>query len=515
MTERPAESEPVRRLVIAGGGSAGWMAAAAAATALQGRTEIVLVESEAIGIVGVGEATIPAIHAFNQFVGLDEAEFVKATQGSFKLGIEFVDWLKTGHRYFHPFGTHGRNFDWVPLYQYYLQARARGDDTPLQDYSLAWLAARENRFDRPDRDPRKALSTLAYAYHFDAVAYGQYLSGIARSRGVRRIEGKIVEVLRDGESGDLTALRLESGERVEGDFFLDCTGFRGLLIEQTLETGYEDWRHLLPCDRAIAAPCEHGGDFTPYTRSTAREAGWQWRIPLQNGIGNGYVHCSEFIGEDEATDVLKANLDGALRAEPRVLRFVTGRRRKAWNRNCVAIGLAAGFMEPLESTSLHLIQTGIMRFLALFPSRDRSPALEREFNELTRQEWEAIRDFLVAHYVMTEREDTPFWRHCRAIAIPDSLAYRLEYFRETGKITVGPYDMFQESNWMSVLLGQGLVPRRHDPLAAARRVDGASLLAETRRVLQSAASKMPTHRDFVERHCKAPGAELPAAGAAE
>ena len=359
--------EHLRHIAIIGGGSAGWMAAAALAHAVRGDCKITLVESEMIGTVGVGEATIPPIKLFNQRLGIDEYEFMRHTQGSYKLGIQFVDWAEIGHSYFHPFGPFGSEFDIVPLQNYWMRARAEGNDTSLDEYSMAWAAASRCRFDRPMRDPRMVQSTFDYAYHFDAGLYAAYLRGYAERRGVNRIEGKIVDVAIDAESGHVDAVTLEDGTVVDAEFYVDCTGFRGLLIEDALETGYEDWTRWLPCDRAAAVQCEHGGEFTPYTRSTAREAGWQWRIPLQHRIGNGYVFCSRFIEEDEASQVLLDNLDGKPITDPRVLRFTTGRRKKFWNRNVVAIGLAAGFMEPLESTSIHLIQTGITRFLAFVP----------------------------------------------------------------------------------------------------------------------------------------------------
>ena len=410
-----AGSEPLRHIAVIGGGSAGWMAAASLANALQGECRITLVESDAIGTVGVGEATIPPIKLFNNRLGIAENDFIRATQGSFKLGIQFIDWGRKGHAYFHPFGPFGADFDMVPLHHYWLREREAGDSTSLDEYSMAWAAASRNRFDRPARDPRMVQSTFDYAYHFDAGMYAAYLRRYAEQRGVVRVEGRIESVARDAESGRIARVSLEDGQTIEAEFWLDCTGFRGLLIEDTLATGYEDWTHWLPCDRAAAVQCTHGGEFTPYTRSTARAAGWQWRIPLQHRIGNGYVHCSEFISEDEAAQVLLDNLDGEPITDPRILRFKTGRRKKFWNSNCVAIGLAAGFMEPLESTSLHLIQTGISRFLALFPDRGIDPLAVEEYNRLTTLEYETIRDFLILHYHATERDDTELWRRLNQV----------------------------------------------------------------------------------------------------
>ncbi len=499
-----AGSEPLRHIAVIGGGSAGWMAAASLANALQGACRISLVESDAIGTVGVGEATIPPIKLFNNRLGITENDFIRETQGSFKLGIQFVDWGRKGHHYFHPFGPFGADFDMVPLHHYWLRERAAGDTTSLDDYSMAWAAASRNRFDRPARDPRMVQSTFDYAYHFDAGMYAAYLRRYAEQRGVERIEGKIESVARDAESGRIASVTLEDGQTLEAEFWLDCTGFRGLLIEDTLETGYEDWTHWLPCDRAAAVQCTHGGEFTPYTRSTARDAGWQWRIPLQHRIGNGYVHCSEFISEDEASSVLLDNLDGEAITEPRILRFRTGRRKKFWNSNCVAIGLAAGFMEPLESTSLHLIQTGITRFLALFPDRNIDPLAVEEYNRLTTLEYETIRDFLILHYHATERDDSELWRYCASMSIPDSLRYKLDHFKSYGRIVATGTELFQNPSWLSVYIGQFVIPERFDPLVDQRpRVESQKQLESLRRVMREAAEVMPSHRAYIDQHCRA------------
>ncbi len=498
----------ISKVVIVGGGTAGWMAATALARTMGHQLDIRLVESDAIGIVGVGEATIPPIKLFNQTLGIDENDFLRHTQGSFKLGIQFVDWWRIGHRYFHPFGAFGADFDRVPLHQYWLKARAEGDPTPLDDYSMAWAAAKRCRFDRPIPDRRRIQSTYDYAYHFDAGLYGQYLRRYAEARGVRRHEGKVVDVALRGEDGVIEALKLHDGREIAADLFVDCSGFRGLLIEQALQTGYEDWTHWLPCDRAMAVPCAHGGEFAPYTRSTAREAGWQWRIPLQHRIGNGYVYSSRFLDDDEAARTLLANLDGEPLADPRPLRFTTGRRKLFWNRNCVALGLASGFMEPLESTSLHLVQTGVTRLLALFPDRDFDPLLAREYNRITQEEYEGIRDFLVLHYHATERDDSPLWRYCAAMSIPDSLRYKMEHFAAYGRLVVERMELFQNPNWLAIHVGQGSQPRRYDPLVDARgQVDFKAALSGLRRVMAEAAEAMPTHETYIARHCQAPPAE--------
>lgn len=494
----------LRTIVVVGGGSAGWMSAAALANAVKGGCEIVLVESEEIGIVGVGEATIPPIRLFNQTLGIDDNEFVKATQGSFKLGIEFVNWAALGHRYFHPFGRFGADFDVVPLHHYWLAARAAGDSTPLQDYSMAWSAAFAGKFDRPSRDPRMIQSTFDYAYHFDASLYARYLRGYSEQRGVKRIEGKIVGVEQRGDDGFVTAITLADGRRVEGDLFLDCSGFRGLLIEGALKTGYDDWTHWLPADRAAAVPCLRTEPFTPHTRSTAREAGWQWRIPLQHRVGNGYVYSSQYISDDDAVATLLANLESPPLQEPRLLRFVTGKRKTHWSKNVVAIGLASGFLEPLESTSIHLIQTGITRLLALFPDRDFNPVPIQEYNRITALEFERVRDFIILHYHATERDDTPLWRYCAAMRIPETLQYKIDQFRAHANLVADGLELFQNSSWLAVLAGQNVIPERYAPLADIRaNADTARYLSSIRTSIAQAVSIMPTHEAFIENNCRA------------
>lgn len=504
MTDTPGaglHDKAIRSILIVGGGTAGWMTAAALAHALPRGCTIRLVESEEIGTVGVGEATIPPIRLFNETLGIDEADFVRATKGGFKLGIEFVNWGREGHRYFHPFGTHGKPFDMLAVHQHWLAARAAGSPIPLDDLCMAWGAASRHRFARPLADPRHVGSTFDYAYHFDAGLYAAYLRRYAEARRVERIEGKVVDVALAGESGHVTSVTLGDGRVLEADLFIDCSGFRGLLIEGALETGYDEWTHWLPCDRAVAVPSAPSGPFTPYTRSTARGAGWQWRIPLQHRVGNGYVYCSRHISDDEAAATVLANLDGAPLADPRVLRFVTGRRRQFWNRNVIAIGLAGGFMEPLESTSIHLIQAGIAKLLAFFPTRDFDPIVTEEYNRVAITEFERIRDFLILHYKLTERDDTPLWKDCRAMAIPDTLAHKIDHFRRNGRLIARDMDLFGPSSWLAVHIGQFNTPEGSDPLLGyiADAAQSRAYIERLAAVIVRTAEAMPGHAETVSQ----------------
>ena len=492
----------IRKVLIVGGGSAGWMTAAALANALQTGCQIELVESDDIGTIGVGEATIPPIKLFNQTLGLDEAEFMKRTQGSFKLGIQFHNWGRLGQKYFHPFGPYGRNFDTVPLYQHWLAQRAGGRESNLDDLCMAGAMAREGRFVRPSSDQRHVLSTFDYAYHFDAGLYARYLREYAQARGVRRTEGRITRVETDADSGYVTRVRLEGDRFCDADLFIDCSGFRALLIEETLQVGFENWSHWLPCDSAFAVPCKRG-DFTPYTRSTAHSAGWQWRIPLQHRTGNGHVFSSAFMSNDEASDILMQNLDGEALADPRLIRFVSGRRRKFWDRNVVAIGLSGGFVEPLESTALHLIQAGIAKLIALFPDRNFHPAVIREYNRIAIGEIERIRDFLILHYHLASRDDAEMWRYCARMDIPDSLRDRIELFQAHGLLVPRDLDLFGQASWLAVFVGQGAVPNRSDPLLDFRQGDSASTLIKMREAMTAAALSLPTHAQFIDKYCPA------------
>lgn len=489
----------LRSIVVVGGGSSGWMAAAALADAVGGSIAITLVESDAIGTIGVGEATIPPIRGFNARLGIAEADFLRATKGSFKLGIEFVGWGTTASRYFHPFGTHGADFDRVPLHHWWLREAARGDVPPFDDWSMAWALARENRFGPPVADHRQVHSTHDYAYHFDAALYAAMLRDYAQQRGVTRVEGRIARVERGGERGLIEQVVLDDGRAVAGDFFVDCSGFAALLIERTMEAGFDDWSHWLPCDSAVAMPSANHGPVVPYTRSTAHQAGWQWRIPLQHRQGNGHVYCSAHLGDDEAQAILRAHVEGAPLADPRVIRFKAGRRRQAWVGNCVAIGLAAGFLEPLESTSLHLVQMGIERLLRILPTRDHDPLCAQEFNRATAQEFERIRDFIILHYHAQTRPE-PFWQACAAMPIPDELAYKIRHFMSAARLVSPQDELFRNPSWLAVYLGQGLVPRAWDPLVEARgQVDGAGQLRTLRALMTRAAQTFPSHEAVLAR----------------
>ena len=501
MTGAPA---PLKSIVIVGGGSAGWMTAAALAHAVGQTCAITLIESEVIGTVGVGEATIPPIRNFNQRLGIDEATFVRETQGSYKLGIQFVDWGRKGHSYFHPFGQYGAEFDQVPFYHHWMHEHLAGRTKgPIDEFSMCWAMAKAGKFAHPSPDRRLIQSTFDYAYHFDAGLYAAFLRRFAEARGVTRIEGRVVDVSLRGHDGFIDSVTLDSGMAVAGEFFIDCSGFRGLLIEEALHAGYDNWQAWLPCDRAVAVPCEKG-EFTPYTRSTARAAGWQWRIPLQHRTGNGYVHCSQFISEDEASAELLGSLDGKPLADPRTLRFVTGKRREFWRKNCVAIGLSAGFMEPLESTSLHLIQYAILRLIALLPDAAMSPLLAREYNAQTAREYELIRDFLILHYKASERDDSELWRYCAAMPIPDTLQYKIDHFTAHGMLVAEGPELFANPSWIAVYLGQGITPLQAPALAAMRPgVPVAERFAQIRQAMAEAVATMPSHGEFIARHCAA------------
>ena len=489
----------IQKVVIAGGGTAGWMAAAAMAKVLGKTIDIKLIESEEIGTVGVGEATIPTLLTYNRLLGINEQQFMAAVKGTFKLGIEFANWREKGHSYIHSFGITGKDH-WTAGFQHFWhRGMEMGIAADFGDYCLELKAALENRFAHL---PEQGLN---YAYHLDSSLYAKFLRGMAEEHGAERIEGKIVEVMQDGESGFVTGVKLASGQMVEGDFFVDCSGFRGLLIEQTLHTGYDDWTHWLPCDGAIAVQTEAVSEPIPYTRSIAHDSGWQWRIPLQHRVGNGLVFCSRYMSDDEAISTLMNNIEGKPLIEPRVLKFRTGMRRKHWNKNVVALGLSCGFIEPLESTSIHLIQRGILRLMRMFPSQGVKQSDIDEFNQQTEFEFEGIRDFIILHYHVTERTDSAFWRQCRSMDIPDTLQHRIDLFRETGRVFKMSDELFAENSWIQVMLGQGIMPEQHHPVADVMSEEEiANFLNHVQSNVARTTASLPTHQQYIERYCKAP-----------
>ncbi|WP_202840484.1 tryptophan halogenase family protein [Luteimonas saliphila] len=496
----------VRDIVILGGGTAGWMAAAAFVRVLGEACRVHVVESELIGTVGVGEATVPHIKAFNNLLQIDEADFVRRTQGTFKLGIQFVDWLRVGETYIHGFGTEiGRNLGLLPFHQYWIKGHLKGRVQGIGAYSLNTLAAERGKFmvSASDVPPGSPLANIAYAYHFDAGLYARYLREYAGQRGARHTEGMVREVVLDPENGHVASLRMESGAEIQGDLFIDCSGFRGLLIGDAVGTPYEDFSHWLPCDRAFAVPCESTGPPTPYTRSTARAAGWQWRIPLQHRTGNGYVYCSRYVSDDEAAATLLANLDGDALGDPRPLRFTTGRRSACWNRNVVALGLASGFMEPLESTSIHLVQSGISKLLEMFPRDGFNPVLAQKYNARLAFEFDRIRDFLLLHYYATERGE-PFWRECREMVITPELSEKIALFRDSGQFYRNAEEMFGDVSWIEVMLGQGVVPNGYHPLVdQVPEPDLYRFIEGVGKTISNCVEAMPMHQQFIDRFCKA------------
>jgi tryptophan halogenase len=486
-----------RRIVVAGGGTAGWMMAALMSKLLGKQFDIKLIESEEIGTVGVGEATIPALHTFHNLLGINEAEFMAATNATFKLGIVFDGWRDGSDRYLHAFGLTGKDH-WAAGFQHYwLAGRARGHQAPFGDYSLEHQAALAGKFAHLPDD------RLNYAYQLDSGLYAKFLRAMAERDGTSRVEGKIASVQLDGETGDTAALVLDGGRRVEGDLFLDCTGFRALLIEGALHAGFDDWTHWLPCDSAIALQTASVGPAVPYTRAIAHDAGWQWRIPLQHRVGNGYVWCSRYLGRDEALERLLANVEGEVLTEPNHLRFTTGVRRKQWHRNCIAVGLSGGFMEPLESTSIHLIQRAVLRFIRMLPAAGPiSPRDVAEFNDQQHADMVQVRDFLILHYKATDRRDSAFWRQCAAMPVPDSLEQKIELFRDTARVFRRNEELFAEHSWMQVLLGQGIEPKSWHPLADKLTDEElARLLGTLHDQVSRTVAGLPPHADYVARYC--------------
>jgi tryptophan halogenase len=494
-----------RRIVIAGGGTAGWMAAAAIARTMGRTVDLTLVESEAIGTIGVGESTIPPLVAYNRVLGINEADFMRATQATFKLGILFDDWKNIGDRYFHSFGLTGKDHWSAGFQHFWLHGRANGHDQSYDDYCLELVAAMQGKFAHLPDD------RMNYAYQLDSGLYAKFLREMAEGDGTKRVEGKIAQVELDGESGDIATLVLDSGKRIDGDLFLDCTGFRALLIEQHLHAGFDDWTHHLPCDSAIAIQTENVGQPVPYTRAMAHDAGWQWRIPLQHRSGNGLVYSSRYLSRDDALARLMGNIEGEALTEPNFLRFTSGVRRKQWHRNCVAIGLSGGFMEPLESTAIHLIQRAVLRLIRMMPQGEISARDIAEFNDQQLIDTLQIRDFLILHYKATERRDSPFWRYCAAMEIPDTLAQKIELFRETGRVFRRNEELFAENSWVQVMMGQGIMPRTYHPIAEKLSGDELDkLLGMLRETVSRTVASLPEHGAYVARYC---GAAQPAAPA--
>jgi len=504
MTANPILST-IRSIAIVGGGTAGWMTAASLAKFLKTlNVGIRLIESEQIGTVGVGEATIPPIMEFIRALGIDENDLVRKTKATFKLAIEFRDWTRIGHSYVHPFGQTGFDMGPLPFSAYWLKALREGKASRLEEYSLQAMAAYTGKFMRPIQTPNSPVAGITYALHFDASLFARYLRDIAEAGGVERTEGRVKSVSLKPEDGFIDALTLESGERIEADLYIDCSGFRGLLIEDALQTGYENWNHWLPCDRAVAVPCERTQALSSYTQVTAKAAGWQWRIPLQHRIGNGYVYSSGFASDTEAQDELLSSVEGKALADPLKLQFATGRRKRFWNKNCVAIGLSAGFLEPLESTSIHFIQRGITLLLTLCPDRNfRSAEIDR-YNKILGSEYERVRDFLVLHYSTTERNDSDMWRYCSAVSKPDSLQERIDLFRSHGRILREDFELFPTQSWLFVFVGQNIMPESDDPLVDI--LDPKVVndnLANIRDVVHKCAQSMPAHEEFIKQNCAA------------
>ncbi len=496
---------PIRSIAIVGGGTAGWMAAASLAKFLKNlQVRIRLIESEQIGTVGVGEATIPPIMEYIRALGIDENDLIRKTKSTFKLAIEFRDWTRIGHSYMHPFGQTGLDMGPVAFSAYWLKALREGKASRLEEYSLQAAAAYAGKFMRPVNVAHSPVAGITYALHFDASLFARYLRTIAEAGGVQRTEGRVQSVSLKPEDGFISSLTLESGERVEADLYIDCSGFRGVLIEGALQTGYEHWNHWLPCDRAVAAPCERTQALSSYTRVTAKAAGWQWRIPLQHRIGNGYVYCSNFLSDALAQDELLSSIEGKALADPLKLQFATGRRKRFWSKNCVAIGLSAGFLEPLESTSIHFIQRAITMLLTLFPDRNFRAAEIDRYNKILGGEYERVRDFLVLHYSTSERDDSDMWRHCRNVPKPDSLQERIDLFRSHGRILREDFELFPTQSWLYVMVGQNIMPENDDPLVGI--LDPALVgdnLSNIRDVVHKCAQSMPAHEDYIKQNCAA------------
>ena len=498
----PDQKPAIRNIVIVGGGSAGWMTAAALSSLLPPHAvKITLIESEQIGTIGVGEATIPDVINFNAMLGISEQDFLRATNGTFKLGIEFVNWGRIGEAYFHPFGPHGVDMQGIDFHQFWMRYRQSHPNSEIETFSLSAIAARQFKFAMPQNDPRSVMSQLRYAYHFDATAYARYLRAYAEERGAKREEGKVIDVTLNSETGYIETVTMESGQEVQGDLFFDCSGFRALLLGQKLGVQFTDWAHWLPCDTAQTVACERTGPLLPYTKSTAKTAGWQWRIPTQHRTGNGHIYASDLISDEDAIESLLEDLDGPAKGEPRRIKFRTGHREKFWEKNCIAVGLSGGFLEPLESTSLFLIQEGISKFISLFPSADMPTAVRDEYNRQLKKKFEQVRDFIILHYKATQRDDSEFWNYCRTMSVPDSLTQKMDLFQEAGRIFRYEDELFTRPSWVAVMVGQNLLPRTVDPI-----VDSLSAqeivrsLGSMQSAMMNASQKMETHETFLKKY---------------
>lgn len=491
----------IKNVVIVGGGSAGWMTAAMLAKQLNNAVNITLIESEEIGTIGVGEATIPPIKRFNALLGIDESEFIKFCNGSIKLAIEFENWRTQNHKYMHPFGSFATDFDYMPFPYFWLQAKLNGDKRELQEFSLAWQLASKNKFMLPSTDPKSLSYNFDYAYHFDAGLYAKFLRAFAEKHGVTRVEGKVVHVTTEPTNHHIKSVNLTTGQQIDGDFFIDCSGQRAILLGDTLGVDFDDWGEQLFNDRAIAVQSAHMTSISPYTRSIAHHAGWQWRIPLQTRMGNGNVYSSDYMSDDEALTTLTTSIEGPLLTEPNFIKFKTGRRTKSWQHNCIAIGLSAGFLEPLESTSLHLIQSAIMRLIRLFPDNSCSALLQDEFNRETQKEYEHIRDFIILHYKATERDDSPYWQRCKDMAIPGSLQRKIDLFKQHGHLTVHDKELFKQDNWLAVLTGQGILPEAVAPIMAGKsQFDLTRTLDGIENNLKATAVNSMSHEMYLAKH---------------
>lgn len=498
------KNRQVEKVVIVGGGTAGWIAAAALAKLIGRQLDVTLIESDAIGTVGVGEATIPQLRRLNAALCIDENAFVRDTKATFKLGIEFNDWGALGDRYLHTFGDAGINLGSLHFHHYWRRYVAEGHVASLWDYSLHHSAAYSGKFGRLEQVGNTSMTGLAYAFHFDAGLYANYLRRLAEAEGVRRQEGKVTGAALDSETGHIRSVHLESGTKIEGDLFIDCSGFRGLLIGEALGVGYTDWSKWLPCNRAFAVASESTTPLIPYTKATARKAGWQWRIPLQHRTGNGHVFCSDFMDEEEASDTLIASLDAKPISDPKLLKFTTGRREKFWHKNCVSLGLSSGFLEPLESTSIHLIQSNVSRLIELFPTKDFYSSHETEYNRQVSHEYDLIRDFLILHYHQTRRTDSEFWRYCANMDVPETVKTKMALFADTGLLYKDPEDLFRESSWVQVMVGQGIEPASYH--ARADRITAEQLsrfLADVQQIIAKAVAGLPDHQSFVNSICAA------------